>query len=77
MQMKAFNTKLVLSALGIALLATPAFAQRQQRQQPHQAVTQVPTTTATNRTFAVYPNPQTHSGSAESFENGTEFTGGY
>jgi len=26
MQMKSFNTKLVLSALGVALLATPAFA---------------------------------------------------
>lgn len=26
--MKTLNTKLVLSALGIALLATPAFAQR-------------------------------------------------
>lgn len=30
--MKALNTKLVLSALGVALLATPAFAQRPDRQ---------------------------------------------
>jgi hypothetical protein len=30
--MKAFNTKLILSALGIALLATPAFAQRANQQ---------------------------------------------
>ncbi len=30
--MKTLNTKLVLSALGIALLATPAFAQKPDRQ---------------------------------------------
>jgi hypothetical protein len=30
--MKSLHTKLVLSAIGIALLATPAFAQRQHRQ---------------------------------------------
>jgi hypothetical protein len=29
--MKSLNTKLLLSALGIALLATPAFAQRPER----------------------------------------------
>ena len=30
--MKSINTKLILSALGIALLATPAFAQSSHRQ---------------------------------------------
>jgi hypothetical protein len=30
--MKSINTKLILSALGIALLATPAFAQKPHRQ---------------------------------------------
>ncbi len=34
--MKTLNTKLVLSALGIALLATPAFAQKPHRQAAHQ-----------------------------------------
>jgi hypothetical protein len=33
--MKSLNTKLVLSAIGIALLATPAFAQRPDRQASH------------------------------------------
>jgi hypothetical protein len=42
--MKTLNTKLVLSALGIALLATPAFAQKPDRQpsQASQAVEQYP-----------------------------------
>jgi hypothetical protein len=42
--MKSLNTKLVLSALGIALLATPAFAQKPDRQpaQNSQAVEQYP-----------------------------------
>jgi hypothetical protein len=30
--MKSINTKLILSALGIALLASPAFAQKPHRQ---------------------------------------------
>jgi hypothetical protein len=32
--MKSINTKLILSALGIALLATPALAQTSQRHEP-------------------------------------------
>jgi hypothetical protein len=34
--MKSINTKLILSALGIALLATPAFAQSSHRQVSNQ-----------------------------------------
>jgi hypothetical protein len=34
--MKSINTKLILSALGIALLATPAFAQNLHRQGSNQ-----------------------------------------
>jgi hypothetical protein len=39
--MKALNTKLVLSALGIALLATPALAQQVDRQQSPQSQYQI------------------------------------
>jgi hypothetical protein len=40
--MKSLNTKLVLSALGVALLATPALAQRPEHQaSQHQAQTQL------------------------------------
>jgi hypothetical protein len=35
--MKLLNTKLILSALGIALLATPAFAQQPPRYHSHRA----------------------------------------
>jgi hypothetical protein len=35
MQMKLLNTKLVLSALAVAMLATPAFAEKQTRQSSH------------------------------------------
>ena len=38
--MKSLNTKLVLSALGVALLATPAFAQKPHHQPSHQLTTQ-------------------------------------
>jgi hypothetical protein len=38
--MKSLNTKLVLSALGIALLATPAFAQKPTRQVSQEQSTQ-------------------------------------
>jgi hypothetical protein len=34
--MKSINTKLILSALGIALLATPAFAQNSHRRDSNQ-----------------------------------------
>jgi len=34
--MKLINTKLLLSALGIAMLATPALAQRPEHQAPQQ-----------------------------------------
>jgi hypothetical protein len=44
--MKSINTKLLLSALGIAMLATPALAQRPERQasqQQQQSQLQAPT----------------------------------
>ena len=41
--MKPFNTKLVLSALGIAMLATPALAQRPHQKAAHSVQVQVKT----------------------------------
>jgi hypothetical protein len=68
--MKSLNMKLVLSALGIALLATPALAQRpQHRQVSHQVQTQ-------GQIPEVYPNPQTHSGSEQSRQSGNDDIGG-
>ena len=70
--MKSLHTKLVLSALGIALLATPAFAQR-----PHHVVRQQlqapETTVEPGYAVGTYPNGAIRSGSAESVESGAEF----
>lgn len=70
--MKSLNTKLLLSALGIALLATPAFAQRPYRHESRQSqydYYQAPQADS----VGVYPNGATRSGSAESVESGAEF----
>jgi hypothetical protein len=70
--MTSLNTKLVLSALGVALLATPAFAQKpvhQTRQDQYQTQEYVPHTP--------YPNGSLRSGSEESVQDGAEFNGGY
>ena len=64
--MKSLNTKLLLSALGIALLATPAFAQRPYRHAPAQSLYNY-------QNPGVYPNGASRSGSAESVESGAEF----
>jgi hypothetical protein len=63
--MKSLASKLLLSALAVAVLATPALAQRPHRLAPGQRanVYSVPT----------YPNPVTRSGSAESVESGAAF----
>jgi hypothetical protein len=61
--MKSLNTKLVLSAVGIALLATPAFAQRTHRQvvHPTQSQIQVPSNDVVqygDRVIGADPDPQ-------------------
>jgi hypothetical protein len=63
--MKSLTSKLLLSALGIALVATPALAQRPHRHAPAQQANIYPMPT--------YPNPVTRSGSAESVESGAAF----
>jgi len=63
--MKSLTGKLLLSALGIALVATPALAQRPHRHAPAQQANIYPVPT--------YPNPVTRSGSAESVESGAAF----
>jgi hypothetical protein len=67
--MKSLSTKLVLSAVGFALLATPAFAQRPQR-----STQGLYNSEATQpNTVGVYPNGASRSGSAESVQSGAEF----
>jgi hypothetical protein len=65
--MKSLNTKLLLSAIGIALLATPAFAQRPYRHAQPQSLYNY------QNPVGVYPNGASRSGSAESVESGAEF----
>jgi hypothetical protein len=65
--MKSLNTKLLLSALGIALLATPAFAQRPYRHASEQSQYNY------QNPVGVYPNGASRSGSADSVESGAEF----
>jgi hypothetical protein len=67
--MASLKTKLALSALGIALLATPALAQQSHRQIQDSAQNY-------GSGFAPYPNPVTHSGSAMSREMGNNTMGG-
>jgi len=74
--MKSLNTKLVLSAIGIALLATPAFAQRPQRQPSPRALYDYQVVPAGNPTRS-YPNPVAHTGTAEQVQSGAAFDLGY
>jgi hypothetical protein len=64
--MKSLNMKLALSALGIAMLATPALAQRP-RHVSHQQVQSSP-----GSDVGTYPNGATRSGSVMSHESGAE-----
>ena len=63
--MKSFTSKLLLSAMAIAIVATPAFAQR-----PHR---QAPLPQASAYQFGTYPNPVTRSGSEQSIQSGAAF----
>ena len=76
------NARLVLSAVSIALLSTPAFAQRvdhrpspralydyQRNANGFSSFAQIPP----GDPFAGYPNPVTRSGSAEQVQSGAAF----
>jgi hypothetical protein len=62
--MKSLTSKLLLSALGVALVATPALAQRPHRQLPPQQQF---------NPVGTYPNPVTRSGSEQSLQSGAAF----
>jgi hypothetical protein len=69
--MKSFNTKLALSAVAIAMLATPALAARS-----HARVTERPvydTTQSVQQQVGTYPNGAAKTGTAENAESGAEF----
>ena len=63
------TTKLFLSAVGIALLATPALAQESYRHSSSRNLYNY----QTNDPAGVYPNGAIRSGSAESVQSGAEF----
>jgi len=69
--MKSLNTKLVLSALGIALLVTPAFAQRHHWQPSRQGLYNYEA--PANDPVGTYPNPVARSGSAANVHSGAAF----
>ncbi len=62
------NTKLILSAVGIALLATPALAQESYRQPRNLYDYQIRSSGP-----GMYPNPVGHSGSAAQIQSGGAF----
>ena len=65
--MHSTKLKLAFSILGLALLATPAFAQRPQHLPYRDSVQQQ------SYPLGTYPNPVSRSGSAASRESGAEF----
>ncbi len=86
--MKSLNIKLAVTAIAIAMLATPALAQQPQpQQQPQQRQTwnrqrQLQDYYAGNAVIPNdpalhYPNPVARSGSADSLQSGAEFNLGY
>ena len=69
--MKSLSTKLILSALGVALLATPAFAAKH-HQASYQGLQNSAAGTAPTTDVGTYPNGATRSGSAYSRESGAD-----
>jgi hypothetical protein len=69
--MKSLNTKLVLSALGIALLATPAFAAAKHHQASYQGLQNSAASTPPTD-VGTYPNGAIRSGSVYSRESGAD-----
>jgi hypothetical protein len=66
--MTSLRTKLALSAVGLALIATPAFAQK------HHMYRQESAPAYTDQGYVgTYPNGAARTGTAESVESGAEF----
>jgi hypothetical protein len=61
--MKTLNTKLALAAVGIAMLATPAFAQTQRQDYAY----------AQQQSADHYPNGSLATGSADAVQSGAQF----
>jgi|HubBroStandDraft_2_1064218.scaffolds.fasta_scaffold415024_1 hypothetical protein len=69
--MKSINTKLALSAVAIAMLATPALAARS-----HARVTERPvydSTQSVQQQVGTYPNGAAKTGTAENTQDGAAF----
>ena len=69
--MKSFNTKLALTAMAVAMLATPALAARS-----HARVSERPiydTTQSAQQQIGTYPNGAPKTGTADNVESGAEF----
>jgi hypothetical protein len=68
--MKSLNMKLALSAVAIAMLATPALAKTHHQAKDVQDYT---STDSVQPAPLHYPNGASHTGSAESIQSGAEF----
>ena len=80
--MTSLNARIILSAVGVALLATPTFAQRLHHRSSPRALYDYQRNANGFSSFAQvppgdpstgYPNPVTHSGSAEQVQSGAAF----
>ncbi len=74
--MKTFNTKLALSVMAVAVLATPALAQQSRRQPvaPYSSYEGLQNSAAgaSNTVVGTYPNGAIRSGSVYSRESGAD-----
>jgi hypothetical protein len=70
--MKSLNAKLVLAALGFAVIATPALAQEQHWQPAGQGLYDYADPPAADP-VGIYPNPIARSGSAAAVDSGGQF----
>jgi hypothetical protein len=74
--MKSINTKIVLVALGFAVLVTPALAQSRHRQPQHSGLIQNTAVQQHPVADEHYPNGAVKTGSEANFESGAEFNVG-
>jgi hypothetical protein len=70
--MKSLSTKLILSALGVALLATPAFAAKHHQASYQGLQNSAAGAPAPTTDVGTYPNGATRTGSAYSRESGAD-----